>query len=94
MLKRHSCALIALRFGVPDALSLDFTAFDSLFNNSYLRTIGQPMNRLLSYGPFAILTLVLLAGNAHAQDLEPRSYTNTPVGLNFLLGGTDIPKAK
>lgn len=25
--------------------------------------------------------------NAGAQDLEPRSYTNTPVGLNFLIAG-------
>jgi hypothetical protein len=24
---------------------------------------------------------------AHAQDLEPRSYSNTPVGLNFLIAG-------
>jgi hypothetical protein len=24
---------------------------------------------------------------AHAQDLEPRAYVNTPVGLNFLIAG-------
>ena len=24
---------------------------------------------------------------AHAQDLEPRSYSNAPVGLNFLIAG-------
>ncbi len=25
--------------------------------------------------------------NAKAQEAEPRSYTNTPVGLNFLISG-------
>ncbi len=29
----------------------------------------------------------LQAGTAGAQDLEPRSYVNTPVGMNFLVGG-------
>jgi len=43
------------------------------------------MRQLLLCGPFALITLVLLAASAHAQELEPRSYTNTPVGLNFLL---------
>jgi hypothetical protein len=33
------------------------------------------------------LALVLLAGQVRAQDLEPRSYTNVPVGLNFLVAG-------
>ncbi|MGA9338178.1 MAG: transporter, partial [Pseudolabrys sp.] len=28
-----------------------------------------------------------MAANAKAQDAEPRSYTNTPVGLNFLIAG-------
>ncbi len=36
---------------------------------------------------FAILYLVALKGIAYAQDLEPRAYANTPVGLNFLIGG-------
>src|SRR6266550_2489613 len=36
---------------------------------------------------FGILTTALLVANAKAQDAEPRSYTNTPVGLNFLIGG-------
>jgi hypothetical protein len=30
--------------------------------------------------------LVLVAGQARAQGLEPRAYSNTPVGLNFLIG--------
>jgi hypothetical protein len=31
--------------------------------------------------------IVFAASSAHAQELEPRSYTNTPVGLNFLIAG-------
>jgi len=52
------------------------------------------MSRLSPCGPFAILTLVLLATNAHAQELEPREYTNTPVGLNFLLAGYAYSEGK
>jgi hypothetical protein len=37
-------------------------------------------------GPLA-LALVTLSVEAHAQDLEPRAFANTPVGLNFLIGG-------
>jgi hypothetical protein len=36
---------------------------------------------------FAFLHLVALKEIAYAQDLEPRAYANTPVGLNFLIGG-------
>ena len=35
----------------------------------------------------ASLALSLLAPAASAQELEPRSYTNTPIGLNFLVAG-------
>lgn len=35
-----------------------------------------------------IWVLVLMAAaSAHAQELEPRAYSNAPVGLNFLLAG-------
>jgi hypothetical protein len=35
------------------------------------------------------IVLILLSGGSHvyAQDLEPRAYTNIPVGLNFALAG-------
>ena len=36
---------------------------------------------------FGIMATVLMTANANAQDAEPRSYTNAPVGLNFLIGG-------
>ncbi len=35
----------------------------------------------------AALALTVAGFEAHAQDLEPRAYANTPVGLNFLIGG-------
>jgi hypothetical protein len=37
----------------------------------------------------ALCTFVVLfaAASAHAQELEPRAYTNAPVGLNFLIAG-------
>ncbi len=34
-----------------------------------------------------IIASVSGAANANAQEAEPRSYTNTPVGLNFLIAG-------
>jgi Putative MetA-pathway of phenol degradation len=36
---------------------------------------------------FGIIMAMLAVTNAKAQDAEPRSYTNTPVGLNFLIAG-------
>jgi hypothetical protein len=35
----------------------------------------------------AALGLVLSPARAHAQDLEPRAYSNAPVGFNFLVAG-------
>jgi hypothetical protein len=32
-----------------------------------------------------IVVLLLLSGVASAQDMEPRAYSNAPVGLNFLV---------
>jgi hypothetical protein len=34
-----------------------------------------------------LLALAIAAPGVRAQDLEPRSYSNTPVGLNFLIAG-------
>ncbi|HUL13112.1 MAG TPA: transporter [Methylococcaceae bacterium] len=36
---------------------------------------------------FAAAPFALACSGAHAQDLEPRTYANTPVGLNFLIVG-------
>jgi hypothetical protein len=36
---------------------------------------------------FAAIMLLFAAAQAHAGEIEPRSYVNTPVGINFLLAG-------
>lgn len=45
----------------------------------------------LTDGVFAIqclaMLLVFVASNSTAQDLEPRTYANTPIGLNFVILG-------
>ena len=35
----------------------------------------------------AMFALLVAGAGANAQDLEPRSYTNTPVGMKFLIAG-------
>ena len=35
----------------------------------------------------AVITLLFVATQANAGEIEPRSYVNTPVGINFLLAG-------
>ena len=38
--------------------------------------------------PLILITLILAAATvARAQDIEPRAYSNAPVGVNFLAGG-------
>ena len=43
--------------------------------------------RFLLCVAFAIIASVLGTANASAQEAEPRAYSNTPVGLNFLIAG-------
>jgi len=43
-------------------------------------------SRLLC-GALGIMAFVLGVTDAKAQDAEPRAYSNTPVGLNFLIAG-------
>ena len=47
-------------------------------------TVPTPLSLRVAFG---LITAVLIDANAKAQDAEPRSYTNTPVGLNFLIAG-------
>lgn len=35
----------------------------------------------------AVIVLLFVATQAHAGEIEPRAYVNTPVGINFLLAG-------
>jgi hypothetical protein len=43
--------------------------------------------RLVPSVAVAALAILSTASPAGAQDLEPRAYTNTPIGLNFLIAG-------
>ena len=43
--------------------------------------------RRLSVLGWLIVALAAASVETHAQDLEPRAFANTPVGLNFLIGG-------
>ena len=45
---------------------------------TYARSWGRLIGAML---------LAAASVEAHAQDLEPRAFANTPVGLNFLIGG-------
>jgi hypothetical protein len=46
------------------------------------------MVRVFAFSLFAaLLAASVVIPKARAQDLEPRAYSNTPVGLNFLLSG-------
>jgi hypothetical protein len=55
------------------------------------RTCDAPetrsVNRLSLCLAFGIIAAVSCVAIAKAQEAEPRSYTNTPVGLNFLISG-------
>jgi hypothetical protein len=48
---------------------------------------GEMVIRKCSWLGMVFSLIVLVAAGTHAQDLEPRSYSNTPVGLNFLIAG-------
>jgi len=38
-------------------------------------------------GSLGIIALVVGSADVKAQEAEPRSYSNTPIGLNFLIAG-------
>jgi hypothetical protein len=44
-------------------------------------------SRFLCSAIFSIAATIMTVARATAQEAEPRSYTNTPVGLNFLIAG-------
>ena len=49
------------------------------------RSLVKAVVMLLTWA--ALCGLIWRGADAYAQDLEPRAYLNTPVGLNFLLAG-------
>jgi hypothetical protein len=52
-----------------------------------MRTRKSTAVAVLLVSAEAALLLVVGATPGHAQELEPRSYVNTPVGMNFLIAG-------
>jgi hypothetical protein len=55
-----------------------------LYMKRQYRNYKARFNLLLTTIAFGLLTVAV---NGNAQDLEPRAYSNTPVGMNFLLVG-------
>jgi Putative MetA-pathway of phenol degradation len=50
-------------------------------------SLGDRAIRVLLIAALIASTVLAVAAPAPAQDLEPRAYANTPVGLNFLIAG-------
>jgi Putative MetA-pathway of phenol degradation len=54
----------------------------------YVRVRAIPRRRCTHLSMVLLaIALTALGAGAYAQDLEPRAYVNTPVGLNFLIAG-------
>lgn len=55
----------------------------------YCRHCGLADRRRSEHLPTAFIACALWAGvsAAHAQDIEPRAYSNAPVGVNFMVAG-------
>jgi len=51
-----------------------------------MKRSGLPKTSLLA-GLCVLLGISVQPGNGHAQEIEPRAYTNAPVGVNFLIAG-------
>ncbi len=54
--------------------------------------MSRPILRTYTYliersGVVLAVTALLFVAQAHAGEIEPRAYVNTPVGINFLLAG-------
>lgn len=59
---------------------------DRICNTSEARMLGD-LSPLVAIGIILSISSVLDCPNATAQEAEPRSYSNTPIGLNFLIAG-------
>ena len=57
-----------------------FTAMGS----GILQRVRAAVNALVQLGVWASIAI---ATPVHAQDIEPRSYSNAPIGVNFLIAG-------
>src|SRR4051794_40883145 len=72
---------VCKRSGHIERLCLESTVVAKIKKHSLRRGLNA-----LRCKAVAVLVLVFAACNAAAQDLEPRSYVNTPIGMNFLIG--------
>ncbi len=52
----------------------------------FVQANPQKANKIVFVG-FFIVALILMDVKVHAGEIEPRSYVNTPVGINFLIAG-------
>jgi Putative MetA-pathway of phenol degradation len=64
-----------------------FTPLITVFDRTCESAWCDRPNRLALCVAFGIVTTVSMVASAKAQDAEPRSYANAPVGLNFLIAG-------
>jgi hypothetical protein len=55
-------------------------------SSEQLNQINQ-INQRNRWAVAAAIVLLFVAAQTHAGEIEPRAYVNTPVGMNFLLGG-------
>ena len=52
-----------------------------------MRDCHSPPRRSIARCPLTACAIVAIASTASAQSIEPRTYSNTPVGVNFLIAG-------
>src|SRR3954467_9696175 len=66
-----------------------------IIDDAYADAPLAPRARRLSLGPaLGMIAALSAVSNASAQEAEPRSYSNTPVGLNFLIAGLPVRQGK
>jgi hypothetical protein len=70
-------------------LSLNWNRPGSFVQVAITRPILQGFRHLIerSCALTTVIVLLFMAPQAGAGEIEPRAYVNTPVGINFLLGG-------
>ena len=54
---------------------------------SYIEHVHMHWVSLRFFLPFCVILILLRISPVYAQELEPRAYSNIPIGLNFVLAG-------
>ena len=68
-------------------LGLNWNRRDWRFCNAIDRAILGAYRDVIERSGAVLAVLLVLATQAHATEIEPRAYVNTPVGINFLVMG-------